>query len=174
MDTIPFGLSLVLFCTSPSLSYSASLAGRVVGVADGDTVTLLDSGNGQHKIRVAGIDSPEKRQSFGDRAKQSMSRMVFGKSVQVEWEKKDRYGRIIGKILVSKEDCQKNECPKNFDVGLAQIVFGLAWHYKKYERDQSEDDRKNYAQSEVSAKTKKIGLWSEGNPIAPWDFRHHK
>ena len=146
----------------------------VVGVADGDTVTVLDAANEQHKIRVAGIDAPEKKQAFGDRSKQSMSRMVFDKQVLVEWSKKDRYGRVIGKVLVAQENCLKESCPKNLDSGLAQVAFGLAWHYKKYEREQSVEDRRIYAQTEIEAQTKKIGLWSEPNPVAPWDFRHNK
>lgn len=92
-----------------ALSLSAhadTLLGRVVGVADGDTVTVLDAGHQQHKIRLQGIDAPEKAQPFGERSKQNLSRMVFGKDVRVEWEKRDRYGRIVGKVWFSRPVAQ--------------------------------------------------------------------
>ena len=72
----------------------------MVGVADGDTVTVLDADKVQHKIRLAGIDAPEKSQPFGNRSKQNLSDLVFGKYVRVDWDKRDRYGRIVGKVWV--------------------------------------------------------------------------
>lgn len=153
---------------------TSTLSGTVIRVADGDTVTVLDGSNQQHKIRVLGIDAPEKKQAFGDRSKQSMARMVFGKPVQVEWSKLDRYGRTIGKVMVSQDNCQKPSCPKTLDAGLAQISLGLAWHYKKYEQEQSAADRQLYAQEEMTARNKHLGLWSDATPIAPWDFRYKK
>ena len=101
-----------------------TLTGTVVGVADGDTVTVLDANRKQHKIRLAGIDAPEKAQPFGQRSKQSMSALVFGKEVDVQWEKRDRYKRIVGKVMVQPTDC--STCPKTLDAGLAQITAGLA------------------------------------------------
>lgn len=158
---------------SPSC-HSATLVGKVAAVADGDTVTVLDAGKVQYKIRVSGIDAPEKKQAFGERSKQSMAHMVLGKFVQVEWNKQDRYGRLIGKITTPQENCQKEDCPADIDAGLAQISLGLAWHYKKYEREQAPKDRNNYAQTEIEAKAKQVGLWSEVNPVAPWNFRQGK
>src|SRR5574340_1302510 len=95
---------------------AATLVGQVVGVTDGDTVTVLDEQRQQHKIRLAGIDAPEKRQPFGQRSKETLSDAVFGRSVSVEWDKFDRYGRIIGKIVVDTKD-----------VNLRQVEAGLAW-----------------------------------------------
>jgi hypothetical protein len=97
---------------------------RVVGVADGDTVTVLNSNNIQHKTRLAGIDAPEKGQPFGDRSKQSLSRAVIGKPVRVDWSKQDRYGRLVGKVWVSSPDmaCARTsapDCPKTLDVKQA-------------------------------------------------------
>lgn len=90
--------------------------GVVVGVADGDTITVLDDERQQHKIRLAGIDAPEKKQSFGQKSKASLSSMVFGKSVTVEWTKRDRYRRIIGLVLVD-----------GVDSNLKQVKAGMAW-----------------------------------------------
>ena len=170
----PLVLSVVLACISPLICSADTLAGRVVAVADGDTITVLDSANEQHKVRVGGIDAPEKKQAFGDRSKQSMTRLAFGKPVRVAWSKKDRYGRIVGKVWAPQEDCQRDACPKTLDVGLAQIALGLAWHYKKYEREQEPADRVTYAKAETQAQARKIALWSDPLPIAPWDYRHRK
>lgn len=97
------------------------LTGTVVAVADGDTVTVLDSNRGPHRIRVAGIDAPEKAQPFGQRAKQSLSTIVFGKEVDVQWTKRDRYSRIVGQVVVSGSNCLAARCPKTVDAGIAQI-----------------------------------------------------
>lgn len=87
-----------------------TLTGMVVGVADGDTITVLDANREQHKIRVAGIDAPEKAQPFGQRSKESLSAMVFGKEVDVHWHKQDRYGRIVGKVMVAAPSCRASQC----------------------------------------------------------------
>lgn len=118
-----------------------TMAGKVVGVSDGDTVTLLTAEHRQVKIRVAGIDAPEKGQPFGQAAKESMSDCAFGKQAEVEWKKLDRYGRTVGKLTVGGLDC-----------GLRQINMGLAWHYKAYAREQSVEDRQSYAEAETVAR----------------------
>jgi endonuclease YncB( thermonuclease family) len=156
------------------LTWANTIEGKVVAIADGDTVTVLDEGNEQHKIRLSGIDAPEKKQAFGDRSKQAMAKFVFGKQVSVDWTKRDRYGRIIGKILVAPDDCKKATCEKKLDAGLQLIKIGLAWHYKKYQKEQTSSDRDFYSQAEINARNNKIGLWIDANPIAPWDFRHNK
>ena len=78
----------------------------------------------------------------------------------MDWRKKDRYGRVVGKVMVDGRD-----------VCLEQMRRGLAWHYKKYEREQPEGDRREYSRSEEDAKASRIGLWSEANPVPPWDWR---
>ena len=107
-----------------------TLQGKVINVADGDTITVLDNTNTQHKIRLSGIDAPEKRQAFGNVSKQSLVEQTAGQSVAVEWIKVDRYGRKIGKVLLAGLGCN-----------LVQIKRGLAWHYKQYQREQSLADR---------------------------------
>lgn len=169
-----FFLIVILTTIGSPACFAYTISGLVIAVVDGDTISIIDAGNTKYKVRLAGIDSPEKSQSFGERSKQNMVRMVFGRSVQVEWQKEDRYGRIVGKVLAPQENCRDNTCPKSLDVGLAQIAVGLAWHYKKYEREQEQADRVIYSDYENQARAKNIGLWSEPNPIAPWNFRRKK
>lgn len=141
-------------------AYAEVLSGRVVGVADGDTITVLDNTNTQHKIRLNGIDAPEKKQAFGNVSKKSLSDMVFGKQVDVEWNKVDRYGRKVGKVMLNDED-----------VNLEQIKLGLAWFFRKYQSDLEPADRLAYAEAQQEAEEGKLGLWLDQNPVAPWDFR---
>jgi endonuclease YncB( thermonuclease family) len=137
--------------------------GRVVGVSDGDSVTVLDAQKTQYKIRLAGIDAPERAQAYGQKAKESLSDLVFGKLVDVEWSKQDRYGRIVGMITLA-----------GVDINLEQIKRGMAWHYKQYQNEQSPEDRVAYAQSESQARDKKLGLWRDPAPIEPAVFRQKK
>lgn len=137
--------------------------GRVVAIADGDTLTVLDKAKVQRKVRLSGIDAPEKRQSFGTVSRKHLADLVFGKTVTVAYRKIDRYGRQIGVVRVGE-----------IDANLAQIRAGLAWHYKHYEREQPPDERAAYAAEERNARENKRGLWGDAKPIAPWDFRRHR
>lgn len=150
-------LLALLFALS---AQAAVIDGRIVGITDGDTVILLDHGQVQHKIRLAGIDAPEKQQNFGNRSKESLSELVYGKEVTVETEKKDRYGRDVGKVLI-----------QGMDASLTQVQRGFAWHYKAYEREQSPNDRLLYDFAESEARNSHRGLWRDPDPIAPWEFR---
>lgn len=140
-----------------------TLIGRVVGVADGDTITVLDSTNTQYKVRLAGIDAPEKNQAFGNVSKKSLSDMVFDNQVIIDWKKQDRYGRIVGKVMLNGQD-----------VNLEQINRGMAWFYKKYQNELVLDDRLAYLHAEEDAKNSEIGLWLDHKTSAPWDFRKQK
>jgi len=164
-------LLLLLSLPTHAATHAATLTGTVVSIADGDTITVLDANREQHKIRLAGIDSPEKAQPFGQRAKQSMSSLVFGKEVDVQWNKRDRYRRIIGKVMVAAPSCRPTHCPKTLDAGLAQLTVGLAWWYRKYAKDQSPEDAGRYEFAEQEARAKRAGLWADGHPIPPWDWR---
>jgi endonuclease YncB( thermonuclease family) len=159
--------ALVLLLSIPT--HASNLIGTVVSVTDGDTITVLDAHHEQHKIRVAGIDAPEKSQPFGQRSKESLAAMVFGKDVDVHWHKQDRYGRIIGKVWVQPVSCPA--CPKTLDAGLAQLTVGLAWWYQKYARAQSVEDAGRYEFAEHEARAKRAGLWAEGHPVPPWEWR---
>lgn len=143
--------------------YAEQIHGRVVSVLDGDTIILLDSQNAQYRIRLAGIDAPEKSQAFGEVSKQSLSTLVLAHDVTVEIGKTDKYGRQVGKITVSGEDAN-----------LEQVKRGLAWHYKAYAREQSKLDRLAYAAAEDAAKEAQVGLWRDAEQTPPWTFRHQR
>ena len=147
-----------------SLSTQAgTLSGKVVGVADGDTITVLDDSNTEYKIRLAGIDAPEKKQPFGNVSKKSLSDLVYGKQVNVDYNKQDRYGRTVGKVIID-----------GTDVNLEQVKRGLAWFYKKYQNEQPLKDRLDYLHAQEDAEKAKVGLWIDPEPTAPWDFRKAK
>jgi len=124
---------------------------------------VLDADKVQHKIRLAGIDAPEKKQAFGNRSKESLSDLVFDKTVNVETDKRDRYRREIGKVLVNGRD-----------VNLVQVERGMGWFYRQYQREQSPNDRKLYEAAEDAAKAGRRGLWRDTDPVSPWEFRHNK
>ena len=134
--------------------------GRVVGVSDGDMITVLDASDNQHKIRFVSIDAPEKGQAFGERSKRNLSVLVFLKRVEARCHKKDRYGREVCAVFVSLRD-----------VGLEQIRDGMAWHYKEYQHEQPTQERLVYAQEEENAKASRIGLWTDAKPLPPWEWR---
>jgi endonuclease YncB( thermonuclease family) len=154
-------LKVLRLFTALVISFSVSavagemLEGRVVGVHDGDTVTLLMVGNRQIKVRLAQIDAPELDQAFGQQSKQSLSAMVFNKTIKVEKETIDKYGRTVGTLLIGDVDANKE-----------QIKLGMAWVYRKYLHDES------LLPIEEVARQAMVGLWADVNPMAPWDYRH--
>lgn len=152
-----------LFWVFSTIAQADLITGRVVGVADGDTITILDNTNTQHKIRLAGIDAPEKNQAFGTASKQSLSDMVFGREVEIDWQKHDRYGRTVGKVIIN-----------GIDANLKQIKRGMAWFYKRYQNELSPQVRQDYSDSEEIARKNKVGLWADGYSMPPWDFRQMK
>lgn len=153
-------LLLIIFTQYCNSALADIISGRVVGVSDGDTITILDNSNTQYKIRLAGIDAPEKKQPFGNVSKQSLSDLVYGKQVEIDWQKQDRYGRTVGKVLVG-----------GINANLEQVKRGLAWFYKKYQNELVLEDRLDYLHAEESAEKSRVGLWIDKEPIAPWDFR---
>lgn len=146
-----------------STALADTLAGRVVRVTDGDTIVVLDANNTQHKIRLQGIDAPERGQAYGTKSKEHLSKQVAGKSVVVDYSKHDRYQRILGKVLLDDDD-----------VNLKQIKAGLSWHYKKYQGEQTADDRIAYSDAELDAKRDGRGLWADRDPAPPWEYRKAK
>ena len=167
-------LSVALILLLAESVHAETLTGRVVYVADGDTVTVRDFAGARHQIRLAGIDAPELRQPFGGRSKQYLFRLVFDKAVSVEFVKRDDHGRIVGKIMVASPDAcpdASNTCPKTLDAGLAQLTVGLAWWYRYYAAEQSEEDRHRYEFAENEARARKAGLWVENEPVQPWEWR---
>ena len=154
-----FALLAVFVCDARA----ATLEGRVVGVSDGDTVTVLTAENRQFKIRLSGIDAPEKKQPFGAHAKETLARQLFGQPVVVEWSKTDRYGRILGKVEVD-----------GVDANLEQVREGSAWVYTQYLRELPVEDRKLYLEAERLAKAERRGLWRDEQPEPPWQWRRER
>lgn len=136
------------------------IEGKVIGVHDGDTVTVLDQDNKKFAIRLQGIDAPELKQEFGAASQKNLAGMVLGKQVSIFWNKVDKYRRTVGTIMLDGRD-----------INIEQVKAGVAWHFKKYEDEQSPTDRRTYAAAEQSARSAKLGLWKDANPLAPGDWR---
>lgn len=136
------------------------ISGKVVGIADGDTLTLLNQEKQQLHVRLVGIDCPEKSQAFGNRAKKELSAKVFGQNVEVEVRGQDKYGRTLGVVHLGP-----------VDVNEYLISQGVAWHYKKYANQQPSEEATRYALAEEHAKKFKLGLWVQENPTPPWEYR---
>jgi len=139
---------------------TCNLKGKVIRVVDGDSITVLDSENAQHKIRMAGIDAPERKQPYGKAARQYLAKYVFKKQVCVGWYKRDKYQRLVGIVRIGGED-----------INLKMITSGLSWHYKQYQNEQSKSDRSAYAKAQKDAEKEGIGLWRDRSPIPPWLWR---
>ena len=130
---------------------------------------VLDADNTQYKVRLTGIDAPEKKQPFGNASRKNLASMVAGKDVLVESNKKDRYGRLLGKVWVQPLDCPS--CGKTLDANHAQLLAGMAWWYRYYAKEQPPEDRGRYESAEDEAKARGWGLWADPDPINPYDWR---
>lgn len=139
---------------------AAEIFGKVVSVHDGDTLTVLSANLEQYKIRLSGIDAPELKQPYGSASRKHLAALVAGKDVAVIWNAKDKYKRVLGKVLID-----------NVDANLRQVDGGMAWHYVKYVATQTTKDRQLYAAAEIAARAEHKGLWMEATPTAPWDWR---
>ena len=144
----------------------------VVGVSDGDTITARCGEPGayeQVKVRFNGIDAPEKKQPFGQRAKQALSDLVYMKDVELDCPKTDRYGRSVCRVHVAPTSAPDG--PMTVDAGLAMITLGMAWCYRDYAREQTPQARGQYEFAEAEAKAKRVGLWRDADPAPPWVWR---
>ena len=137
-----------------SLTLSTTFTGKVIKITDGDTIVVLTNDNEQIKIRLEGIDCPESSQDFGTRAKQATSDLCYGKQVKIIKSGEDKYGRTLGFVIVG-----------DVNVNKELLRLGMAWHYKYFNKDDE------LAKLEQEARKNNIGLWSQPNPVAPWDFR---
>lgn len=145
--------SALLLWTVMSSAMAGTLIGRVVKIADGDTLTMVIDDR-QEKIRLSEIDTPERKQPFGMRAKQALAEMTFGKTITVETSTRDRYGRVIGHVVVA-----------DLDVNAELVRLGYAWVYRRY------SDDPELIRLEQIARAEGLGLWAGGNPIPPWEWR---
>jgi endonuclease YncB( thermonuclease family) len=164
-------LLFLLFLLSASVAY-ADVTGRVVSVTDGDTIKVLDANEVQHKVRLTGIDAPERGQPFSNVSRDHLASMVVGKEVLVESTKNDRYGRVLGKVWVQPSDCLT--CGKTLNANHAQLLTGMAWWYRYYALEQPPEDRGRYESAEDEAKARRLGLWVDPKPINPYEWRKGK
>jgi micrococcal nuclease len=151
---------LALMLATAVLGQEPVIHGRVVGVADGDTLKVLVGDQKLLRIRLAFCDAPEKKQAFGARAKQAMSELVFGKDIDLLPHAIDRYGRTVAQVSVDGKD-----------VGGEMLRQGLAWVYERYITEASPEIQDTYRKSQEEAKADQQGLWSDPNSIPPWIFR---
>ncbi|SUA67700.1 thermonuclease family protein [Oligella urethralis] len=133
------------------------IQGKVVGVSDGDTVTVLDAGKQRYRIRLDQIDAPESKQPFGTASKRALSDLIFNRQVKVQLHGKDRYKRYLGTIYVGSTN-----------INLQMVRNGHAWAYQRYLRD------KAYQSAEKQAQAEHRGLWSQRNAVPPWEWRNPK
>lgn len=148
-------LLIAIALLMPLTASAAEWTGKVVGVSDGDTLTVLNPQNKPVKIRLVEIDAPEKTQDFGQRSKQSLSDLCFGKAAKVDDHGQDKYQRTLGRVTCD-----------GMDANAEQVRLGMAWAYRQYLTDPA------IADLEQAAKAQKIGLWADAHPIPPWEFRH--
>ena len=151
-------LTIVFLLLIPTYSYSAdSFTGQVVGISDGDTITVQNSNNERVKIRLAGIDCPESFQVHGEKAKQFISSLVSDKRVRIEPETVDQYGRTVGVVLVNGKNINEQ-----------MVTNGHAWVFRKY---CTADYCKEWLKLEEKARKSQAGLWQDANPMPPWEWR---
>lgn len=181
--TTPFGmkfnlsrfiLAIVLVCTGifgtssllPTNLQAANketIFARVVGISDGDTITVLAEGNKRIKVRLQGIDAPERSQAFGMRSRQNLAKLIFGKNIQIKSHGLDKYQRTLGTIFIDDQD-----------VNEQMVKDGFAWFYRRYAKDLTGEQASRYEEAETEARDSKRGLWSDSNPTPPWDYRKKK
>jgi endonuclease YncB( thermonuclease family) len=158
-----------LFCGLLALASAApvhaaspawTLTGEVVRVLDGDTVTLLDTEQHEHRIRLASIDAPEKRQPWGQAARQALAEQSWRRSATAQCRKRDRYGREVCTLSVD-----------GADLGMALLRAGFAWHYLDYLREQTREQAQAYAEAQMAAREAGRGLWADAEPTPPWAWR---
>ena len=153
---LPILILISLLCCSNTTFQSDAITAKVIGIKDGDTIEILWEGKPQ-TVRLLDIDCPEKKQDFGNRAKQFTASFCFGKTVTLIGHKKDRYKRLLATVLVGD---------KNLNEAL--LNAGMAWHFVKY------SNSKYYAALETTARNSRLGLWSQNNPTPPWEFRKRR
>lgn len=154
------GLLLCALILAAGSATAFDVTGRVVGVVDGDTLDVLSDTKELYRARLAGIDAPERGQPFGAVSKKVLSDLVFSKRVTLRGRKTDRYKRLVAKVIVGGSDAN-----------LAMVRLGYAWHYKRYESEQSPADRAEYSYAQEAAKRHRRGLWKDPQPLPPWEYR---
>ena len=151
-------------------SVRADFTAKVLRVVDGDTVHVVNKAGKKFKVRLTGIDAPEKNQPYGLASTYKLTEMLINKWVLLKSKPNngniysiDRYNRVLAKVIYDGRD-----------INLFQVSSGYAWHFKRYQKQQSPLDRELYSEAELNAQKNKLGLWGEKNPVAPWKWRKIK
>jgi len=159
----------IIFSLNIKLSY-ADFTAKVYKVVDGDTIHVENKYGKKFKVRLTGIDAPERGQPYGLESTYKLRELLLNKLVLLKSKPKngkpfsvDRYKRVLAKIILDGRD-----------INLSQVISGYAWHFKRYQKQQSSTDKGLYSQAELNAKKNELGLWCEKNPIAPWKWRKIK
>ena len=165
-----FTNAFVIIFTLNIYNVRADFTAKVQRVVDGDTIYVVDNFGKKFKVRLTGIDAPEKNQTYGLTSTYELTKILINKFVLLKSKPSkgnsysvDRYNRVLAKIVLD-----------GMDVNLLQVSRGYAWHFKKYRKQQSLIDREAYSDAEFNAKKNKLGLWKEKKPIAPWNWRKMK
>lgn len=157
MKKILFILLLFISCNPPAEKDKEVLRGRVVSVADGDTVTILTDNDEQIRIRLYGIDAPEKGQDFSNKSRQFLHDLCYGKIVSIEKKGIDQYERVLGIVYINE-----------FNLNKEMVRNGLAWYYDHYVKDA------DLEALEHAARKQKLNIWSMKNPTPPYEFRRNQ
>ena len=152
---VAYGVVCLLLMTLPIMVHAEQFTGKVVGISDGDTLSVLREGKAV-KVRLHGVDTPEKAQAFGTQARKFTGDLVFQQTVTVVIQDTDRYGRLVGEVLL----------PDGRSLNQELVKAGMAWWYRQYAPNDT-----TLAQLEAEARTAKRGLWADAHPIPPWEWR---
>ena len=171
MKSIIFFTNAFVIIFTLNINYlRADFTAKVQRVVDGDTVHVVNKAGKKFKVRLTGIDAPEKNQPYGLAATYKLTEILINKLVLLKSKPNngkpytiDRYKRVLAKIILDGRD-----------INLSQVLRGYAWHFKRYQKQQSPSDRELYSEAEIDAKKNELGLWEEKNPIAPWKWRKMK
>ena len=171
MKSIIFFTNAFVIIFTLNINYlRADFTAKVQRVVDGDTVHVIDKAGKKFKVRLTGIDAPEKNQPYGLASTYKLTEILINKLVLLKSKPNngkpytiDRYKRVLAKIILDGRD-----------INLSQVLRGYAWHFKRYQKQQSPSDRELYSEAEIDAKKNELGLWEEKNPIAPWKWRKMK
>jgi endonuclease YncB( thermonuclease family) len=155
-NQVLIAIALTLMGTAASAD---TLTGRVVDIADGDTLTLL-VGRQPYKIQIAAIDAPERYQTWGDQSRTNLSRLTLNRTAVVNCSRLERWDHQSCQVTVN-----------GIDIGLQQIREGMAWWVRQDAHAQSAEDQSAYESAELMAKMRRLGLWGATNPVPPWTFR---
>ncbi len=165
-------LLLSILLTLPLALHAAPRTCLIVGVTDGDTLKARCGAPGHYealRVRLRGIDAPETRQPFGTRAKVAMSELVYMKDADLDCPRLDRYGRSVCRVKVAPRSAPGG--PRTLDAGLALVTAGLAWWYRDYAREQTPQERGQYAFAEQEVRARRAGLWRDPDAVPPWEWR---